>query len=75
MKTKSIEEQTASHAQLALPEYLVFLILGNIKELRKHSPDHILVKAVEDVIDNPDIHEPVQYEMDLRTPLMQQQAD
>ena len=33
-----------------LPEYLVFLILGHIKELRKLNPDHILVKAVEDVI-------------------------
>ena len=30
-----------------LPNYLVFLILKDIKRLRELSPDHILVKAVE----------------------------
>ncbi len=32
--------------EFALPEYLVFLILGHIKELRQVAPDHVLVKAV-----------------------------
>ena len=44
-----------------LPEYLVFLILGYIKELRQLQPDHILVKAVERAL-----HEPEQLELDLR---------
>ena len=33
-----------------LSAYLVFLILGNIKKLRDINPDHILVKAVTDVL-------------------------
>ncbi len=46
----SIEEATAEQAQFALPEYLVFLILGHIKNLRRIEPNHILVKAVEDAL-------------------------
>jgi len=38
-----------------MPEYLVFLILGYIKELKQSVPDHILVKAVEGaILDNID---------------------
>ncbi len=33
-----------------LPAYLVFLILGHIKNLRRIEPNHILVKAVEDAL-------------------------
>ena len=33
-----------------LPAYLVFLILGHIRELRKLEPDHILVRAVNDAL-------------------------
>ncbi len=36
--------------EFAMPDYLVFLILGHIKELRKLQPDHILVKAVSDML-------------------------
>ena len=36
----------AEPSKFALPEYLVFLILGHIKELRVVAPDHVLVKAV-----------------------------
>ena len=55
-----------------LPAYLVFLILGNIKKLKQLSPDHILVKAVEGILEE---DKPQQAEMDLRTPLMRHQAD
>ena len=34
-----------------LPAYLVYLILANVHRLREVSPDHILVKAVEDALD------------------------
>lgn len=34
-----------------LPEYLVFLILANVRELKKLKPDHILVKAVENAVE------------------------
>ncbi len=33
-----------------LPAYLVFLVLGNLKRLKQVSPDHILVKAVEEAL-------------------------
>lgn len=42
-----------------LPEYLVFLILANVRELKRLRPDHILVKAVEDAINE---REPEQLE-------------
>lgn len=48
-----------------LPEYLVFLILGNIRELRKLKPDHILVKAVEDALDKIPPDNPAQLRMEL----------
>ena len=48
------------HEQFAMPEYLVFLILGHIKELRKVAPDHILVKAVTSALEQ----EPEQLEID-----------
>ena len=49
-----------------LPNYLVFLILKDIKRLRELSPDHILVKAVESALDEcPLVREPVQAELDL----------
>ena len=57
-----------------LPEYLVFLILGHIKELRTLNPDHILVKAVENALAQAD---PYQHELDLENTmaLMRKQAD
>ena len=36
-----------------LPEYLVFLILTNIKSLRLIQPNHILVQAVEAALKQP----------------------
>ena len=56
--SEKIEErigpQTIEEA-FGMPEYLVFLILGYIRELRKLQPDHILVKAVEAALEtNPD---------------------
>lgn len=44
-----------------LPMYLVFLILGHVKELEKVAPDHILVQAVRQALEN----EPRQYGLDL----------
>jgi len=59
---------TEQYKEFALPEYLVFLILAHIKELRQVAPDHILVKAVEqalrEVEDDP--HAPLQLELPLR---------
>lgn len=46
----TINEDIASMQQFALPEYIVFLILGHVKELKQVAPDHILVKAVEGVL-------------------------
>jgi hypothetical protein len=43
---------TSNELDNALPEYLVFLILTNISKLRDLSPDHILVKAVEEALTN-----------------------
>ena len=34
-----------------LPAYLVFMILANVRSLRKMLPNHPLVKAVEDALD------------------------
>lgn len=47
----SIKEHASSIQQFALPEYLVFLIMGHIKELRNVAPDHVLVKAVEEILE------------------------
>lgn len=56
------------YKEFAMPEYLVFLILAHIKELRVIQPDHILVKAVEqalrEVEADPDA--PLQLELPLR---------
>jgi len=35
-----------------LPAYLEFLILAAVSRMKKVNPDHILVKAVEDVLDD-----------------------
>ena len=60
----TINQDVASMQQFALPEYLTFLILGHIKELRQVAPDHVLVKAVEDVLEEelapPDPDAPLQ---------------
>ena len=37
-----------------LPNYLVFLILSHIRNLREIAPDHILVKAVEQALNEED---------------------
>ena len=37
-----------------LPDYLVFLILSHIRNLREIAPDHILVKAVEQALNEDD---------------------
>ena len=40
-----------------MPAYLEFLVLAHLRNLKKVSPDHILVKAVEGALDqssNPD---------------------
>jgi len=47
----TINQDIQSMQQFALPEYLVFLIMGHIKELRKVAPDHILAKAVEEILE------------------------
>lgn len=47
----TINQDIQSMQQFALPEYLVFLIMGHIKELRKVAPDHVLVKAVEEILE------------------------
>ena len=39
-----------------LPAYLVFMILCNIKKLKQVSPDHILVKAVEGMLEEDKPH-------------------
>jgi len=47
-----------------LPAYLVFLILGLIKELEKSTPDHILVKAVRGALDSVPPDNPKQMSFD-----------
>lgn len=60
----TINQDVQSMQQFALPEYLTFLILGHVKELRQVAPDHVLVKAVEDALAEelapPDEDAPVQ---------------
>lgn len=51
--------------EFAMPDYLVFLILGYIKELEQQVPDHILVKAVRDALGSQPHHNPDQLNLDL----------
>lgn len=58
-----------------LPDYLVFLILGNIKVLRQVKPDHILVKAVEDALSKTTSDDPMQLELLSIPAFLRRQAD
>ena len=48
-----------------LPAYLVFLILGHVKALEEQAPDHILVKAVRDALDQVPRENPAQLSLGL----------
>lgn len=42
-----------------LPDYLVFMILNHVRELREISPNHIIVKILKDTLEKaePDMSE------------------
>ncbi len=70
---KNADTINALMQQFALPEYIVFLIMGHVKELRAIEPDHVLVKAIEDVLadelEAPDENTPEQLTLDFVMPM------
>ena len=65
-KCRSVECSDPGHViDNDLPAYLVFLVLANIRRLKRAAPDHILVKAVEDAIADDPPDNPLQGTLDL----------